>query len=99
MPPELVKAAVGGASFTLRQARRFYADTCFRMLVSIVRRLVWRDLVRGSALYETLDSDTQLNLMRSVTLPVRELFILLSCPFCVDDDADRETAVHEAAQR
>ena len=90
---------LGGPSITLRDARRFYADTCLDLPVSIIRRLVWRDLVRGLELYATVGSDTQLNMLRSVTVPVRGLFILLSCPFCVKDSADRETAVREAAQR
>jgi hypothetical protein len=99
MPPELLEAALRGPSSTLRDARRFYADTCFKMPVSIIRRLVWRGLVRGLELYATVGSDTQLNLLRSVTVPVRGLFILLCCPFYVKDKADRETAVREAARR
>lgn len=99
MPPELLEAALRGPSSTLRDARRFYADTCFKLPVSIIRSLVWRDLVRGSAGYAAVGSDTQLSLLRSVTIPVRGLFILLSCPFYVKDEADRVSAVREAAQR
>ncbi len=100
MAPELMVAALGGAkSITLRDAKRFYADTCFKVPVSIIRRLVWRDLVRGSAGYATAGSGTQRTMLQSVTIPVRGLFVLLACPFYVKGEADFGTAVREAAQR
>jgi len=94
-----VLAASEGTSFSLRDARRFYTDTCLRWLLSIVRRLVWCDLLKASEVYESVDGDPKTELMSRVVRPVRALFLLLSCPFYVDDEVDRKTAVREAAQR
>ncbi len=66
-PPELVLAALEGASFSLRDARRLYTDTCLRWLVSIVRRLVWRDLLKLSKAYGSADNAVKTEFARGPT--------------------------------
>jgi len=70
-----------------------------RWLISVVRRLVWRGLLKAFEAYESAGKDAKTRLLSHVVRPVRALFLLLSCPFYVGNEVDRETAVREAAHR
>ena len=69
----------------------------FAMLASILRHIVWRNLL--AAREPPLHLNLERVLISQVTSMLKTLCLLLECPFYVTEGSEREAAVHEAARR
>ncbi len=90
---DFMQASPRDGGLDLHEARLVYRGAAVCILASIVRRILWRDVL---AWLERGEGGTCLKLVMYILLA---LCTMLKCPFFVRGTADRRTAVREAAVR
>ena len=90
---DLMQAVTRDGGLALHEARLVYRGAAVGTLASIVRRILWRDVL---AWLERGGEDTGL---AWVVYILQALCTVLKCPFFVRAAAERQTAIREAAVR
>ncbi len=90
---DFMEAVISDGGLTLHEARLVYRSAPLSILASIVRRILWRDVLAW------LEQDAEDKRLAWVTFIVQALCTIIKCPFFVRAAADRRTAIREAAER